>query len=69
MNNLSSGQKWALVAFATSATLLATTLFLQDNVRTFAFFMIGLAVAAYAVISSRDEDDKPKDSTGTEKGK
>lgn len=63
MRNLTNSQKWVIVSFIAAAAIMATTLFLQGDVRTFAFIIIGLFVAGYAVLSG----DKTKKKNATSK--
>lgn len=51
MRNLTNSQKWVIVSFIAAAALMATTLFLQGNDRTFSYMIIGLFVAGYAVLT------------------
>jgi hypothetical protein len=60
MNNLTYGQKWAIVAIIASLLITATTFFLDGDVRTFAYIAISMAVAAYAILG-RNQSEKPKD--------
>ena len=61
MNNLTYGQKWALVAIIASTLITATTFFLDGDVRTFAYIVISMGVAAYAILG-RKPAEKSKDS-------
>jgi hypothetical protein len=60
MRNLTDSQKWALVAFAVAASTAAITFFLQAEVRTFAYMLVGLGVAAFAVLQGGREDDEKR---------
>jgi len=59
MKNLTSSQRWVIVAFAASAMFAITTFLLEGNVQIVAYMLVGLAVAGYAIISSseRKEND------------
>lgn len=59
-SNLSASQRWLVVAFIAAILLLATTFFLQGDVRTFAYILISMGVAAYAILSQRETDTKTK---------
>jgi hypothetical protein len=61
MNNLTYGQKWVLVAFTAAILTTATTFFLDGDVRTFAYIVISMGVAAYAVLAGKPAE-KSKDS-------
>ena len=52
MSNLSRGQIWVLASFVASAAMLATTFFLKGDVQTFAYAIIGLIFAGFAIIMS-----------------
>lgn len=55
MKNLTNSQKWVLVAFAACILGLATTFFLQGNVQVFAYIVISMGVAAYAILGNRSQ--------------
>jgi hypothetical protein len=57
MNNLTNSQKWVIVAFIATALTLGATFFLEGDVRTFAYIVISLLVAGFAVLG---RDDKAK---------
>jgi hypothetical protein len=59
MSNLTSGQKWVIVAFVASLLTLATTFFLPGEIKTFAYIVISMGVAAYAVLG-KEKSSKPK---------
>ena len=52
MSNLTSSQKWVIVAFAASILSIAATFFLEGDVRTFAYIIISMGVALYAVLGN-----------------
>jgi hypothetical protein len=52
MANLSRGQIWVLASFVASAAMMATTFFLKGDVQIFAYAIIGLFFAAFAVLMS-----------------
>lgn len=58
MNILTSSQKWVMVAFIATALIMATTFFLEGDGRTFAYILISLLVAGYAVLTGNDEKAK-----------
>lgn len=60
LQNLSSGQKWVLVAMVASLLFVATALLLQGTVQVVAFVAISTAVGAFAVIQSNQSDEKDK---------
>lgn len=59
MKNLTSSQKWVIVAFIASACNVLTTFFLEGDIRTFAYILISLGVALYAVLG-KDKSEKSK---------
>jgi hypothetical protein len=59
VTNLTSSQKWVLVAFIASILSLGTTFFLQGDVRIFAYIIISMGVAAYAILG-KDKSRKAK---------
>lgn len=59
-SNLSSGQRWVVVSFIAALLFLATTFFLQDNIRTFAYIVISMGVALYAILGKQDLGAKRK---------
>lgn len=58
MSNLTSGQKWVLVAFAAAILSIGATFFLEGEVRTFAYIIISMGVALYAVLGSSSRKTK-----------
>lgn len=61
MNNLTNSQKWLVVAFTATALTLGITFFLDGDVRTFAYVVVGLLVAGFAIING-DQEEKRKNS-------
>ncbi len=59
MNNLTSTQQWIIVAFIASAAFLAVTLFLQGDIQVFAYVIVSLFVAGFAILR---ETNKSKNS-------
>ncbi len=60
MQNLTASQRWVIVAFVAVILMLATTFFLQGDVRTFAYVVISMGVALYAILSSKKPDPQQK---------
>jgi hypothetical protein len=62
MSNLTNSQKWVIVAFTASLLSIAATFFLEGNVQTFAYIVIGMGVALYAVIGNNQSRKSKHDS-------
>lgn len=60
MSNLTHSQKWLIVAFTAAALTLGITFFLEGDVRTFAYFVVGLLVAGFAIIGGEQEEKRKK---------
>jgi hypothetical protein len=55
MRNLTNSQKWIIVAFTATALTLAITFFLEGDVRTFAYVVVGLFIAGFAILSGNQK--------------
>lgn len=60
MKQLTASQRWVIVAFVAALLLLATTYFLEGDVRTFAYVAISMGVGLYAVLTSKPAPSKEK---------
>jgi hypothetical protein len=58
MSNLTGSQKWVIVAFIASALSIAATFFLEGDVRVFAYIIISMGVALYAILGSNSRKSK-----------
>lgn len=58
MKNLTHSQIWLLACFISVAAVLATTWFLQGTVQTFAFIIISMVFAFFAVTMSVRQKSK-----------
>lgn len=60
MQNLSTSQRWVLVAMLASFAFVVTALLLQGTVQVIAFVGISTAVGAFAVVQSGSDEEKAK---------
>ncbi|MEZ4671070.1 MAG: hypothetical protein R3E39_24460 [Anaerolineae bacterium] len=58
MNNLTRSQTWLLGCFIAVAAFIGTSLFLQGTVQTFAYIIISMAFAFFAVTMSARQKSK-----------
>lgn len=52
MTNLSTSQRWAVVAIAAAICFMAVTLFLEGSIQIFGYVVVSALVAIYAVVTS-----------------
>lgn len=55
---LTKGQQWALAAFVTTIITMANGFFLEGQVQTFAYIVISVCFAAFAVLMSSGKKQK-----------
>ncbi|GAB4523219.1 MAG: hypothetical protein OHK0046_36630 [Anaerolineae bacterium] len=58
MTNLTLSQMWAIVSIMAAVAFIGTAMFLDGDVQTFAFVVISMLVAGFAVVTSNNKEKR-----------
>ena len=58
MSNLTNSQQWIIVTFTATVFTLGITFFLEGSVQIFGYIVVGLLVAAFAILHNADNEKR-----------